>query len=239
MLVNYEFDLQRFAITLPSNPMSGEATVGKDYLLYVAGINGSAESWYVIGGQSSATIDESTDEIDVTTKTSGGFKASLPGLTAWSVDLEAIALMPNSDDGVEILRRAKQQKKQVKAKIVYPDGSYRIGWASSTKYSVEAGSTDKATLKGTLSGYGPLSDYSQIVSIAEPEDLTFFFDSKAAAIAVSKDSTALEAASYTATTKGQVLLKSTYLATLTAGDYLFYATLSTGGYALLAVTVTA
>jgi predicted secreted protein len=228
-------------LSLAINPMAAQATVGKDYLLYVAGIVApeTKETWHIIGGQTGTSIDESTDEIDVTTKTSGGYKASLAGLTSWSLDFDAIALLPGSDNGVEILKRAKAQKTQNKVKILYPDGSYRVGWATSTTYTVDTPYDKDATLKGKLSGYGPLSDQSHLVSIASPTDETFYFSNTSIATSIMLDSVALDAADFTATSKGAVTIKGTYLSTLEAGEYLFYVVLNTGGYSLVAIEVTA
>ncbi|MEN6567199.1 MAG: phage tail tube protein [Veillonellales bacterium] len=227
-------------IAFGSNPMAEEATVGKDYLLFVAGIigNDTSESWNIIGGQTSASIDESTDEIDVTTKTSGGYKATLPGLTSWSIDFDSIALLPNSDTGVEILRRAKIQGARVKIKILYPDGSYRVGWATTTTYTVDAPHDKDATLKGKLSGYGPLSDYSTAVNTASATAETFYFSNKATATAVAEGTTAVDSSNYITTTKGQIILSASYLAGLSAGEHLLYVSLSTGGYSLIALDVT-
>lgn len=48
--------------------------------------------------------------------------------------------------------------KQVNIKFEYPDQSYLMGWASLTECSLSTPHDDVATLKGTLSGAGPLSD---------------------------------------------------------------------------------
>ena len=238
----FEFDLQRFALTIPDTPVgSAEATAGKDYLLYIAAIVGPAttESWCILGGQKGATIDESSDDIDATTKTTGGYKATLQGLTSWSIDFDALALLPGSDNGVTALKIAKAQRKQIKVKVRYPDNSYRVGWCSSSTYTVEASHDGAATLKGKLNGNGPLSNESVFVSIAAAADQTFYFDKKSIATSVKLDSVAVDAASFVATVEGQITLKSAYLATLAAGEHLFYVYLSTGGYALVAITVTA
>jgi predicted secreted protein len=233
-------------LTTPVNPMAAQATVGKDYLVYVSGIISPAtvESWNVLGGQQSGTIDETTDEIDVSNKASGGYKAALSGLTTWSIDFGSIALMPGSDNGVEILKRAKALKTQLKVKILYPDGSFRVGWASGTTYSVDTPYDKAATLKGKLVGYGALSVQSVVESISAAAAQTVYFMSTATATAISAFdmttgvTTSLVAANFT-TTPGSVTLTSTYIATLTAAsEYLFYITLSTGGYALLPMITT-
>ena len=228
-------------INLPEQPSGSAATVGKDYLLYIAAIISPAtiESWAILGGQKSATIDESTDEIDVTSKTSGGYKATLPGLTSWSIDFDALVLLPGSDNGITALKIAKAQKKLIKIKLRYPDNSYRVGWAASTGYSMEASHDGEATLSGTLSGNGPLSNESVTVSKAAATDQTFYFESKATVTNITLAGTIVAADNYTATTEGQVTIEGTYFATLAVGEHLFYVNLSIGGYALAAVNITA
>jgi TP901-1 family phage major tail protein len=249
--MKFKFDLQRHSVSptlaLATNPMAAQATVGKDYLLFIAGIIGSAtaETWNILGGQTSGSIDETTDSIDVTTKTGGGYKQALSGLTSWSIDFDAMALMPGSDNGIELLKRAKAQKEQVKVKIQYPDSSFRVGWASSTTYTVDTPYDKAATLKGKLEGYGPLSSQSITASIAAAINEIAYFPSTATATGITytdmttnTTGTAV-AADYTATIAGQITILGTYLATLTAGEYLFYINLSTGGYSLLPVVITA
>jgi predicted secreted protein len=232
------------AYSLPTNPMAAQATVGKDYLLYVAGIVGVAtvESWNIIGGQSGGSIDESTKDVDVTNKASGGFTSYLPGLTDWSISLDAIALMPGSDNGVELIKRAKAQKTQIKIKILYPDGSFRVGWASVSTYTTDTPYDKGATLKGKLTGYGPLSAQSITASVGTPLAQVAYFTSNVTAAAINAfnmtagSTAALPVTTDWTTTAGSVTLLSTYIATLLAGDeYLFYITLSTGGYSLLPV----
>lgn len=221
--------------------MSEEATVGKDYLLYIEKtIEASpTDPWAIIGGQRSATVDESADEINVSHKTSGGYKSNLAGLTSWSVDFDGIMLLPGSDEGIEELKKAKTQKKTRKYKIRYPDNNFRIGVASVTSFSIETPYDGEATLKGKLSGNGPLSNESVTVKKATAADQTFYFEGSASVTGVTLKDTAVVAESYTATTTGQITIKGTYLQTLDAGECLFTVALSIGGYALVAVKITA
>lgn len=218
---------------------SEEATVGKDYLLYIEKtINPDAnDPWAIIGGQRSATIDESNDEIDVSHKTSGGYKSTLAGLTSWSIDFDGMALLPGSDEGIEELKKAKAQKKTRKFKVRYPDNNFRIGFASSTSYSIEAPHDGEATVKGKLSGNGPISNESVTVDKTAATDQTFYFEGSALATSVKLEAATVLAANYIATTPGEITIKGTYLETLDAGEHLFYVYLSIGGYALVAIRI--
>lgn len=219
--------------------VSEEATVGKDYLLYIEKtINPSTtDPWAIIGGQRSATVDESADEIDVSHKTSGGYKSALAGLTSWSVDFDGIVPLPGSDEGNEELKKAKAQKKIRKFKLRYPDNNFRIGFASVTSFSIETPHDGEATLKGKLSGNGPLSSESVTLEKTTATDQKFYFEGSAFATSVELDDTAVADTGYVATTAGEITLKGTYLQTLEAGEYLFTVPLSIGGNALVAVKI--
>ena len=82
------------AYTVFAEPAStSKATAGKDYLLYVnTGATETSPTWTLVGGQRSGDLSRKADEIDASDKTSGGWKATLPGLRSWSIDLESVYL---------------------------------------------------------------------------------------------------------------------------------------------------
>lgn len=142
----------------PTSKLS--ATAGKDYLIYVnTGATETEPTWTLIGGQRSGDLSRKADEIDASDKTSGGWKTSLPGLRSWSLDLESVYLA--GDTGAKFLEAAFLAGKQVHIKFKYPDKSYVTGWAALTECSISTPHDDVATLKGTLSGAGPLSDVQE------------------------------------------------------------------------------
>ncbi len=221
---------------LPDNPNSSNATVGKDYLVSVN--TGTVEDpvWTLIGGQRSASLGMTADEIDIGNKSSGGWAAKLAGIKSWNIDLDGLLLLQNA--GIEALRRAFNQSKQVNIKFRYPDNNYQVGWASITDFSAETPHDGEATLKGTLNGVGPISNVSVTVSKAAATDQTFYFEKSALATGVTLGTTEVAAENYTATTEGQIIIDGTYLATLTEGEQLFYVDLSIGGQALVAIRLT-
>lgn len=154
-----KFDLQRFAVTLPDNPSTSSATVGKDYLLYVNTGTATEPVWTLIGGQRGSSLSRSADSIDTSHKTSGGWKSSLAGLRGWSIDLDGLVLL--NDTGIEALETAFNAGKQVNVKFEYPDGKYRSGWAAITDLSIETPHDGEASLSGTLEGNGALSDLTE------------------------------------------------------------------------------
>ena len=139
---------------------TGTATAGKDYLIYLnTGATEAAPTWTLLGGQRSGDLNREADEIDASHKTSGGWKSTLPGLRSWSIDLENVYLA--GDTGAKFLEAAFLAGKQVHVKFEYPDKSFVTGWGSITECSLSTPHDDVATLKGTISGDGPLSNLSK------------------------------------------------------------------------------
>ncbi len=136
------------------------ATAGKDYLIYLnTGATEAAPTWTLLGGQRSGDLNREADEIDASHKTSGGWKSTLPGLRSWSIDLETVYLA--GDTGAKFLEAAFLAGKQVHVKFEYPDKSFVTGWGSITECSLSTPHDDVATLKGTISGDGPLSNLTK------------------------------------------------------------------------------
>lgn len=139
---------------------TSNATAGKDYLIYLnTGATEAAPTWTLLGGQRSGDLNREADEIDASHKTSGGWKSTLPGLRSWSIDLETVYLA--GDTGAKFLEAAFLAGKQVHVKFEYPDKSFVTGWGSITECSLSTPHDDVATLKGTISGDGPLSEQSK------------------------------------------------------------------------------
>ena len=224
-------------VNLPENPSTSTATVGKDYLLYVNTGTVTVPVWQIVGGQRGASLALKADEIDVANKSTGGWSAKLAGLKSWSIDLDGLLLL--NDAGIEALRQAFWQSKQLNIKLRYPDNTCQIGWASITDFSTDTPHDGEAKLKGTLNGIGPISGISKIVSKAAAVDVVSFFEGTAYATAVKMGATVVDAASYDKTVAGQLTLESTYLGTLEVGEHIFYIDLSIGGQALAVVNLTA
>lgn len=144
----------------PRTDATSTATAGKDYLIYLnTGTTEAAPTWTLLGGQRSGDLNREADEIDASHKTSGGWKSTLPGLRSWSIDLETVYLA--GDTGAKFLEAAFLAGKQVHVKFEYPDKSFVTGWGSITECSLSTPHDDVATLKGTISGDGPLSEQSK------------------------------------------------------------------------------
>lgn len=146
------------AYTFPTRTdASAESTAGKDYLIYLnTGATEAEPTWTLLGGQRSGDLSRQADEIDASHKTSGGWKSTIPGLRSWSIDLESVYLA--GDEGAKFLEAAFLAGEQVHIKFEYPDKSYVTGWGAVTECSLSTPHDDVATIKGTISGAGALSD---------------------------------------------------------------------------------
>lgn len=142
-------------INLPDNPSVSSAEVGKDFLLSINTGTAIAPVWTLVGGQRSGSLSRTADEVDVSHKTSGGWKAVKAGLRGWSVDLDALIIL--DDTGLNALEYAYDNGKEINIQYKYPDGTVQTGWGSITDFSVEAPHDGEATVKGTISGNGPLT----------------------------------------------------------------------------------
>lgn len=144
------------AVTLPENTNISNATVGKDYLLYINTGTVAVPVWSLVGGQRGSSLARTADGIDVSHKTSGGWKSTKAGMRGWSIDLNGLVLL--TDIGLEALETAFSTGAEIQVKFRYPDLKFRTGWAAITDLSIETPHDGEASLSGTLAGNGPLSE---------------------------------------------------------------------------------
>lgn len=143
------------SITLPTNPSVSSASVGKDFILKINTGTVEVPVWTTIGGQRGTSLKRTADEIDVSHKTSGGWKAVKAGLRSWSMDLDGLVVL--SDTGVQALEQAFMDGSEVNVQLLYPDDTVQTGWGSVTDFSLDTPHDGEATLKGTIGGNGELS----------------------------------------------------------------------------------
>jgi TP901-1 family phage major tail protein len=211
------------AVNLATNPSTSSATVGKDYLLYINTGTATVPVWTLIGGQRGSSLSRSADSIDVSHKTSGGWKSTLAGLRGWSIDLDGLVLL--TDFGLEALETAFSEGKEVNVKFQYPNKTYRTGWASITDLSIETPHDGEASLSGTLEGNGPLSELTPSItpttsttSKAAATDQTFTIAPSTTTVSsVKNGATALTVTTQYTYSAGALVIKGTYLGGLTVG----------------------
>lgn len=144
------------SITLPDNPSTSSAEVGKSFMLSVNTGTVEVPKWTLVGGQRNSGMTRQADSIDVSHKTSGGWSSTKAGLRSWSISLDALFIM--GDEGIQALDEAFTAGKDVNIKLEYPDKSYQTGWASITEFSLDVPHDGAASISGTLSGNGPLTE---------------------------------------------------------------------------------
>jgi len=233
------------SVTLPENPSVSNATVGKDYLLYVNTGTVAVPVWTLIGGQRGSSLGRTADSIDTSHKTSGGWKSAVAGLRGWSIDLDGLVLL--NDLGIEALETAFNLGKQVHLKFEYPDKRYRTGWAAITDFSIETPHDGEASLSGTLEGNGALSDLipsitplSVTVSKAAATDQAFTIAPSTTTITgIKNGANALTVTTNYTYSNGTLTIKGTYLGGLTVGTQTLSITTGDGAVITIVIELTA
>lgn len=233
------------AITLPVNPSTSSASVGKDYLLYINTGTALSPVWTLIGGQRSADLSRSADSIDVSHKTSGGWKSNKAGLRGWSIDLDALVLL--SDAALPYLEKAFDDGTEINVRLQYPNMTEQTGWGSLTDFSLATPHDGEASLTGTIEGNGALSSrspsvdpVSATVSKASPADKVFTIAPSATTVsAVKIDRVAVVITSGYLYSAGTLTIKSATCGALTIGNHTIEVTTGDGATLNMILTVTA
>lgn len=142
---------------------------GKDYLLFInteADVNGPAPSvdspeWRVIACLSSNALSVSVDSIDVSTKCSDGWAASLPNNKSWTMSADGVAVSDiEEQDEVSNDELLSLIGTKVWAAIFDPSaglsGSYRMGVVWISALDETASNNEAYTFSVTLNGSGQL-----------------------------------------------------------------------------------
>lgn len=147
-------------VNLPDNPNAEQLVqLGKDFFLYIdtSSQKGTPE-WTLVGAQRNTSLKRTAEEIDVSHKTSGGWKAAKAGMRQWSMEMESLVLL--DDKGGLAISKAFMEGKEVHVRFVYPTAQKLAynGWASITDYSLDTSHDDVATLSVTFAGNGALAE---------------------------------------------------------------------------------
>lgn len=234
------------AITLPTNPSTSSAEVGKDFLLYLNLGTVGSPTWTLIGGQRNSSLGRTADEIELSHKTSGGWKASKPGMRGWSIDLDGLVIL--SDEGFAAMEYAFQSGKELNIKLVYPDGTAQEGWGGLTDFSLDNPHDGEASLKGTLAGNGALTDRSPTISpltasmskAAAADKVFAILPTSATVASITDDGVAMTVTTHYTYSSGTLTIKgSAYLATVAVGVHTFVVTTGAGERLTVRITITA
>ena len=132
--------------------MANEVKRGLDILLSVGDT--------AIGGQRNASIEMSAESIDVSTKTTGDWKAKMTGAKEWTSDCDGIYLI--GDAGYKAALNAFMNGTEVNVKIA--DSGSTVGFqgkAVITSFSFEAPYEDAMTYEMSFEGVGALTPIGQ------------------------------------------------------------------------------
>lgn len=124
---------------------------GIDVLLSASADGGTTKN--VIGGQSGATLNRSTNVIEVTSKDGNGWSESLAGIKSWSVECEGF--MVKDDAGLEALETAWENGDSIFVELAYNGKTYS-GEAILSDFPNEFPQDDAVTFSISLTGSGAL-----------------------------------------------------------------------------------
>lgn len=108
----------------------------------------------VLAGQRGATLNRSSEVIDVTNKVSNGWKESISAVKEWSIDCDGIFV--KDDAALMELEKAFNEGTEVTVKIGNEDFGY-TGKALITDFPLDAPYDDVMTYSMALQGNGPLT----------------------------------------------------------------------------------
>jgi TP901-1 family phage major tail protein len=132
-----------------------QKTKGIDFLLYVDTSATATPTWTKVAGQKGATLNRSTETIEVTTKDSIGFKDFEVGFKEWSI--EADGLLVDADTGYSKLESAWLAGSKLKVQMKSVTGEAYDGLCIITDLPAEFAYDDMVTFSVTLQGVGAIN----------------------------------------------------------------------------------
>jgi len=126
---------------------------GVDILVKVEDPN-TTGAWINVGGQRNATLSESSETIDVTSKDSDGAYEYDYGLYGWTVSADGLYI--KDDVGYKALRDALRNKAKVKIQIFEENAAVEEGEALVTSNELEGPYDGEVTYAVEFQGTGKL-----------------------------------------------------------------------------------
>lgn len=112
-------------------------------------------TYITVGGQRNATLSESSETIDITSKDSGGAYEYDYGLYGWTVSADGLYI--SSDSGYTALRDALRNKTKVKIQIQEEGATTQTGEALVTSNELEGPYDGEVTYSVEFQGTGKLT----------------------------------------------------------------------------------
>lgn len=126
---------------------------GVDVLIKVQA-GGDTGSYITVGGQRGATLSETVDTIDVTTKDSGGMYEYDYGFGGWTISADGLYI--KDDEGYNALRNAMRNKEKVVVQISEEGIATEQGEALVISNELDGGYDAEVTYSVEFQGTGKL-----------------------------------------------------------------------------------
>ena len=136
--------------------MTSRKIAGADVLLKVK----KDDALVIVAGQQGTTLNLSADTIDVTDKTSGGWKTSLPGLKEWSIDQDVFYTL--GDESNKLLLDAFEAREPITVELMVGTaeevgGTTFTGEAYITDFPFDFSLDNAASVSMSLAGASKLT----------------------------------------------------------------------------------
>jgi len=130
--------------------------IGVDMLIKVNTGTQVSPVWKSVGGQRGASLSRSTDEIDTTSKSSGGWHTGKPGIKNWGAEGDGVLI--KNDEAYAALIAAWKADEQVMLQLVRADMTVEEGLATLVDFPEEGPYDGEATYSMSFIGSGPLTE---------------------------------------------------------------------------------
>lgn len=158
----------------PTRSVTVDKLVGKNVLVYINFGENATEAapvWTLIGGQRSASLSMTADDIDATNKASGGWGETYAGIKSTELSMDGI--INKNDEGYAALKDAFVKGEAVDLCRYATDGTADRNWYNITELSDETPHDDMATFSMTAGGVGKPKFYTGLQNI---DDVTGTID---------------------------------------------------------------
>jgi len=113
-----------------------------------------ADTFITVGGQRGATLSESNETIDITSKDSGGAYEYDYGLYGWTISCDGLYI--KDDEGYEALGNAMRNKEKVRVQVKEEGQATKVGEALITTKDLEGPYDSEVTYSVEFQGTGKL-----------------------------------------------------------------------------------
>ena len=158
----------------PTRSVTIDKLVGKNVLVYINFGEGATEAapvWTLIGGQRSASLSMTADDIDASNKASSGWGETYAGTRSTELSMDGI--INKQDEGYAALKDAFVKGEAVDLCRYATDGTADRNWYNITELSDETPHDDMATFNLTAGGAGKPKFYTGLSSV---DDVTGTID---------------------------------------------------------------